>query len=335
MNTYIVLNKQEFQIGEYSLVPIRMEDRYDIMKWRNEQIYHLRQNKPLTREDQDRYFNTVVKQLFETEKPDQLLFSYLEGDVCIGYGGLVHINWIDKNAEVSFIMDTTLEQNNFHKHWGIFLDLLEQIAFDELMLHKIYTYAFDLRPHLYQVIELRGFIKEAVFREHFFKNNEFKDVIVHSKINEGITIRKVSIEDKEITFKWANDIQTRTNSFNTNIIPYENHSKWFDNKLLDKNSWYYIGEIDGEALGLIRFDLKENKIVAGITIDKKYRGHRLSSKLLQKSCNLLSQHTDLNIVAYIKKDNIPSIKAFERAGFIYQTSLVINDIDSYEYIFKK
>ena len=31
----------------FSIVPIRMEDRYDIMKWRNEQIYHLRQNKPL------------------------------------------------------------------------------------------------------------------------------------------------------------------------------------------------------------------------------------------------------------------------------------------------
>lgn len=160
-----------------------MKDRYDIMKWRNEQIYHLRQNEPLTRADQDRYFNTVVKQLFETEKPDQLLFSYLEGDVCIGYGGLVHINWIDKNAEASFIMDTKLEQNSFHKHWGVFLDLLEQIAFEELMLHKIYTYAFDLRPHLYQAIEMRKFVKEAVLKEHFVYNNEFKDVIIHSKFN--------------------------------------------------------------------------------------------------------------------------------------------------------
>ena len=181
MNSYKILNNQKFQIGDYSLVPIRMEDRYDIMQWRNEQLFHLRQNKLLTIEDQDRYFNTVVKQLFVTDKPDQLLFSYLEGDVCIGYGGLVHINWIDKNAEVSFIMDTKLEHNAFHKHWGIFLDILEQIAFDELMLHKIYTYAFDLRLHLYEAIEKKGFVKEAVLKEHCFYNSEYKDVVIHSK----------------------------------------------------------------------------------------------------------------------------------------------------------
>ena len=42
-----------------------------------------------------------------------VLFNYLHNGKCIGYGGLVHINWIDKNAEVSFIMDTELEENYF------------------------------------------------------------------------------------------------------------------------------------------------------------------------------------------------------------------------------
>ena len=40
--------------GQYKIVPIRYEDRFDIMKWRNEQMYHLRQSKPLTEEDQER-----------------------------------------------------------------------------------------------------------------------------------------------------------------------------------------------------------------------------------------------------------------------------------------
>jgi hypothetical protein len=43
------------------------------MKWRNDQIYHL-QNKPLTEEDQVRYFEAVVKRLFEEQQPNQLLF---------------------------------------------------------------------------------------------------------------------------------------------------------------------------------------------------------------------------------------------------------------------
>ena len=48
MNCYKALNNQEYSFNEYSIVPIRSQDRFSIMKWRNEQIYHLRQDKPLT-----------------------------------------------------------------------------------------------------------------------------------------------------------------------------------------------------------------------------------------------------------------------------------------------
>ena len=154
-----------------------------ILKWRNEQIYHLRQNKPLTAEGQEIYFNTVIKRLFDQEQPNQILFSFLENGVCIGYGGLVHINWIDKNAEISFIMDTRLEQTDFKKHWSIYLELIEQVAFFQLNFHKIYVYAFDLRPHLYVALESKSYVKDAVLKEHCFVNNEFKDVLIYSKWN--------------------------------------------------------------------------------------------------------------------------------------------------------
>ena len=116
MNCYKVLNKQNFSVGNYSIVPIRYEDRFEIMKWRNEQIYHLRQDKPLTVDNQEYYFKNIVVNLFDQEKPNQILFSFLENDKCIGYGGLVHINWIDLNAEISFIMDTILEIEYFQSH---------------------------------------------------------------------------------------------------------------------------------------------------------------------------------------------------------------------------
>jgi len=163
---YKILTEQQFKSGEYSIVPIRSEDRYVIMNWRNEQIYHLRQSKPLTKEDQDRYFDYVVSQLFEQEKPNQILFSFLSNDICVGYGGLVHINWIDKNAEISFLINTDLEKDFFNEFWKIYLSLIEKVAFDELSLHKIYTYAYDLRPHLYVVLEDCGFNKDAVLKEH-------------------------------------------------------------------------------------------------------------------------------------------------------------------------
>ena len=183
MNSYKVLNKQIFSKERYTLVPIRFEDRYDIMKWRNEQIYHLRQAKPLSKEDQDAYFNNVVAKLFDQDQPKQLLFSFLEDGVCIGYGGLVHINWIDKNAEISFIMDTSLEKDRFHEIWQSYLKLIEEVAFSGLSLHKIYTYAFDIRPHLYEVFENFGFILDARLSGHCLFNNKFIDVVIHSKFN--------------------------------------------------------------------------------------------------------------------------------------------------------
>ena len=124
MRTYKILNKSQEELGEYQIVPIRDCDKYIIMKWRNEQIFHLRQQFPLTKKIQDKYFKEVVDNLFSQEKPNQLLFSYLKGELCIGYGGLVHIDWSNMNAEISFIMKTELEENQFTFQWTKFLDLL-------------------------------------------------------------------------------------------------------------------------------------------------------------------------------------------------------------------
>jgi RimJ/RimL family protein N-acetyltransferase len=175
------LTKQTYTLKDFQIVPIRDQDKYNIMQWRNEQIYHLRQSKPLDKASQDNYYENVITKLFEKENPDQILFSYLENGKCIGYGGLVHINWIDKNAELSFIMKTS-EEIQFDLHWSNFLALIEQVAFEEVKFHKIFTYAFDLRPHLYNVLEENGFQKEATLIEHCYYLENFINVAIHSKI---------------------------------------------------------------------------------------------------------------------------------------------------------
>lgn len=183
-SAYKCLSKNEFVFNDYKLAPIRYKDRLLIMKWRNEQIFHLRQDKPLTEKSQENYFKTSLAPLFDQPKPNQILFSYLNNEVLVGYGGLVHINWIDRNAEISFVLNTELEKKQFEYHWLIFLKLIDVLAFDELKFHKVFVYAFDLRPHLYQVIEKGGFTKEAVLKDHCFYDNRFIDVVIHSKINE-------------------------------------------------------------------------------------------------------------------------------------------------------
>lgn len=184
MKKYQCLTQQEFLEGDFRLVPIRFEDRYEIMKWRNEQIYHLRQKEPLTIEQQDAYFENVVAKLFDQKQPNQILFSFLKNEELIGYGGLVHINWEDRNAEVSFLMNTALEHNQFQRLWNIYLLLLKKVVFDTLMLQKTYVYAFDLRPHLYEALEEVGYFFDARLKEHCFCHGEFKDVVIYSLLNK-------------------------------------------------------------------------------------------------------------------------------------------------------
>ena len=69
---YKCLKQQEFKTGRYALVPLRGQDSLDIMKWRNEQIYHLRQQKLLTVEEQEKYVNTVVASLSSDRQTNQI-----------------------------------------------------------------------------------------------------------------------------------------------------------------------------------------------------------------------------------------------------------------------
>ena len=337
--TYKVLAQNSFSKEEFSLVPIRYEDRFKIMEWRNEQMYHLRQSSLLTTADQENYFTKVIAQLFDKDKPDQILFSYLKDGECIGYGGLVHINWSDKNAEISFIMKTELEEKEFEKHWGIYLVLLELVAFKELKLHKIYTYAFDLRPHLYKAVEVNGYRKEAVLKEHCLFEGNFKDVIIHSKWNDilRLSIREIEESDKQITFEWANDPITRVSSFNSEPIKFNQHSIWFDSKLKDQTSHYFICKVGLKKAGLVRFDFDESKnaFIIGITIAPKYRGRKLSTPFLKEACEYFLSTCNGQITAYIKEENIASVKAFEKAGFKFKSKETIKGVKSLRYKYER
>jgi RimJ/RimL family protein N-acetyltransferase len=309
---YKCLSKQLFSNEEYSILPIRKEDRYDIMKWRNEQIYHLRQDKLLTKEDQDKYFNDVVSVLFEKEQPNQILFSYLKDDKCIGYGGLVHINWLDKNAEISFVMETKLENEYFEFHWSNFLGLIENVAFEEIRLHKIYTYAFDLRPKLYKSLNNKNFEKEALLKDHCFFENEFIDVIIHSKINK-FKYRTALINDIEILFKWANEEGVRNNALNKSPIKWEQHVKWFNEKLLNRNTVIWIFLLNNIPIGQIRLDYTENEWVIDYSVDKYFRGKGFGSKMISE---IINKNKYIPLVGIVKKENVASRRIFEKLKFI-------------------
>ncbi len=337
MRNYKCLTNTIFKSNGFHIEPLRDEDKFKILTIRNEQLYHLRQSKPLTKEVQENYFSTVVSELFQKEYPNQLLFSFFENETFIGYGGLVRINWIDKNAEISFVMSTDLEKDGFAKYWSNYLNLIEKVAFDELNFHKIFTYAFDLRPHLYPILESCGYKQEARLKEHCLFGSKFLDVVYHSKINRRICFRKAEKGDMILYFDWTNDESVRENSYHPATISLENHQNWFYSKIKDETCFMLIFEDHvGTPIGQVRIEKQDEKTaLIGISNDAKHRGNGFASKMIEKASEkFLKEHPQICINAFIKLENKASVKAFEKAGFQLDVALEYNSHPSYHYIKK-
>jgi len=182
MNTYKAIDQQTFTNGDYSIIPIRMVDRSSIMVWRNAQLDILRQGYKLTEEDQKRYFIEVIEPLFNQDYPNQLLFSYLKDLKLIGYGGLVNISWIDKRAEMSFLVDNLRAKNKvqYKEDMIHFIKLIKQLCFNILKFNRLFTETYAFREYHISILESEGFRKEGIMRQHVIYKDKFIDSIIHS-----------------------------------------------------------------------------------------------------------------------------------------------------------
>ena len=138
-------------------------------------------------------------------------------------------------------------------------------------------------------------------------------------------LRKVEESDKEIIYKWINDPVTRANSFNQEPVSYEDHEKWFEKKMLDPDCHHYILMAANSPAGVLRLDRSEEdgNYVVSINLSPLMRGRGYASEALKLLCGqALAEIPDARILhAEVKKNNVPSCKAFEKAGFsvIYNT----------------
>ena len=64
---YSFLASNKFCLDEYCLVPFMEQEMELIRKWRNEQIDYLRQNKPLTKDEQSKYYHQIIKKSFSEQ----------------------------------------------------------------------------------------------------------------------------------------------------------------------------------------------------------------------------------------------------------------------------
>lgn len=148
-----------------------------------------------------------------------------------------------------------------------------------------------------------------------------------------MNFRNAEEKDVRLVYEWANDPVTRSQSFNSDPIPYDNHVVWFNSRLRDKDHMMLIFfNEENEAVGMVRFDNLEDHVVIGINIAPDQRGKSYASRIL--SMAMEDKKRGLPVYAYIKEDNIASVKSFSRAGFQFEKQLLYNNINSVLYIWK-
>lgn len=136
----------------------------------------------------------------------------------------------------------------------------------------------------------------------------------------NIFIRKVNESDSKEVFQHSNKDFVREYSINKDNINWDDHVTWFENTIVDANCFFYIVTDDkNNFLGQIRFIIEADTAVVSISLSELIRGKGYSCALLCNSMNkLFSERNDLKrVVAYISEENIPSLKLFSQAGFIY------------------
>lgn len=155
-----------------------------IKDWRNDQIDVLRQEKPITSEQQVAYYNNIIKKSFSEDNPSLILFSFLYDDLCIGYGGLTNIDWNRKNAELSFLVDTdrVSDPTTYENDFTAFLRLIHDLIFDDLGFARLFTETYDIRPAHVSILEKNGFSLERRLERHKDVNGKMVDVLIHSCI---------------------------------------------------------------------------------------------------------------------------------------------------------
>ena len=135
--------------------------------------------------------------------------------------------------------------------------------------------------------------------------------------NKYIYFRSAEKDDMQNLYNWRNDPDTRRASFNTDEITLEKHIEWFNNSLTNKNRNIFIMMNEkGKSIGQIRFDREDNIEEIDITIAPDYRNQGYGVQALREGCKMYFNDFDVDyVIAKVKKDNIASLMAFEKAGF--------------------
>lgn len=160
--------------------------------------------------------------------------------------------------------------------------------------------------------------------------------IIGYRVKSLLSVRKAVERDMMDIFNLTNEPEVRQNSFSIGEIEFEHHKEWFMDKIKGDDCLFLVAEAGNEFLGQVRFDIKKDEAVAGISMCVKYRGLGIGKDMLRKGIDILKSghHGTLSVKAYIKEGNVFSIRLFEECGFAFAGQTEIKNQKALEYLYR-
>lgn len=147
-----------------------------------------------------------------------------------------------------------------------------------------------------------------------------EDILLLERLTEEEYQIELATEgDMLDVFKLANDPVIRKNSFSQEPIPFEEHEKWFKNKINSKDCVFYvIRNKKWELIGSSRFDKdsRADLFVISVQLFNRYRGKGIGRQLIKRTSSMVLKEKECTeVLAYVKQDNLISMRSFLRAGY--------------------
>lgn len=178
---YLCMPNPRLRDGALSIEAIKPSHIESVRQWRNAQMSVLRQANPITPEEQEAYYRKYIWPDKAAREPANMLLAYLEQGDLVGYGGLVHLAWRHRRAEVSFLLKTELtgDHDKYAWYFSGFLRLIKRLAFDELGLERLFTETYASRMHHIATLQASGFRLEGILKNHIWIEGQPIDSVLH------------------------------------------------------------------------------------------------------------------------------------------------------------
>lgn len=136
-------------------------------------------------------------------------------------------------------------------------------------------------------------------------------------LESQVECRLAALQDALPVWRLANDPGVRDYSFHSEPIPFAHHLEWFRKKLSSTENRFWIVELTGTMVAQIRYERTDRDTLAvHFSVVPSFRGKGLGTKALnmtwEQTCKALGAKRVRGIVF---RRNIPSIRAFTKAGF--------------------